>query len=156
IAKVLTARAMPPWKPEPGSFPFRDERRLTDEQITLVQSWVTSGMAEGEASEKPEPPKFVSGWRLGDPDLIVEMPAAYHVPAEGHDIYRNIALPLGLTEEKWITAIEMHPSVRAVVHHVLYFADPNGRLHEKPQQGTEPGFGGMRAGGASIPLGGWA
>jgi hypothetical protein len=43
-----------------------------------------------------------------------------------------------------------------VVHHVLYFADGNGRIHEKPQQGTEPGFNGMRAGGASIPLGGWA
>jgi hypothetical protein len=43
-----------------------------------------------------------------------------------------------------------------VVHHVLYFADPKGRLHEKPRQGPEPGFSGMRAGGASIPLGGWA
>jgi hypothetical protein len=41
------------------------------------------------------------------------------------------------------------------VHHVLYFADPKGLLHEK-RQGTEPGFGGMRAGGASVPLGGWA
>jgi hypothetical protein len=50
----------------------------------------------------------------------------------------------------------MRPSARAVVHHVLYFADPNGRIHERPQQGTEPGFSGMRAGGASIPLGGWA
>jgi hypothetical protein len=50
----------------------------------------------------------------------------------------------------------MHPSARTVVHHVLYFADANGRIHEKPQQGTEPGFSGMRAGGASIALGGWA
>src|SRR5437899_3309958 len=53
-------------------------------------------------------------------------------------------------------AIDMRPTARAVVHHVLYFADPNGRVHEKPQQGAEPGFNGMRAGGASIPLGGWA
>jgi hypothetical protein len=43
-----------------------------------------------------------------------------------------------------------------VVHHVLYFADPIGRAHEKPQQGAEPGFSGMRAGGARLPLGGWA
>jgi len=50
----------------------------------------------------------------------------------------------------------MRPSARAVVHHVLYFADPNGRAHEKPQQGAEPGFAGMRAGGATIALGGWA
>ena len=61
---------------------------------------------------------------LGEPDLVVEMPAAYHVPADGPDIYRNIAIPLGLTEDKWITAIDMQPSARSVVHHVLYFADP--------------------------------
>jgi hypothetical protein len=42
------------------------------------------------------------------------------------------------------------------VHHVLYFADPRGRIHERPQQGAEPGFSGMRAGGATVPLGGWA
>ncbi|HEX4343332.1 MAG TPA: hypothetical protein VH255_08070 [Verrucomicrobiae bacterium] len=84
------------------------------------------------------------------------MPAAYHIPADGPDIYRNIPVPLGLTEDKWITAIDMRPSARAVVHHVLYFADGKGHIHERPQEGTEPGFSGMRAGGASIPLGGWA
>jgi hypothetical protein len=52
--------------------------------------------------------------------------------------------------------IDMKPSARAVVHHVLYFADPKGKIHEKQQPGAEPGFSGMRAGGASIPLGGWA
>ncbi|HZQ47814.1 MAG TPA: hypothetical protein VFC07_12420, partial [Verrucomicrobiae bacterium] len=130
--------------------------RLTAEQIALIQAWVAQGMPEGDAAEKPEPPKFASGWRLGEPDLVVEMPAAYHVPADGPDIYRNIAVPLGLTEDKWVTAIDMRPSARAVVHHVLYFADGNGRIHERSQQGTEPGFSGMRAGGAAIPLGGWA
>ena len=156
IARVTGERQMPPWKAEPASYAYRDERRLTDEQITLIQKWVDDGMPEGSAAEKIEPPKFASGWHLGEPDLIVEMPSAYHVPADGPDIYRNIAVPLGLTEDKWITAIDMHPSARTVVHHVLYFADGNGRIHEKPQQGSEPGFSGMRAGGASIPLGGWA
>jgi mono/diheme cytochrome c family protein len=156
IAKVTASHVMPPWKAEPGSYEFRDERRLTGEQITLIRQWVDAGMPEGNPAEKPEPPKFTSGWQLGEPDLIVEMPAAYHVPADGPDIYRNIAVPLGLTEDKWITAIDMRPSARAVVHHVLYFADGSGRVHEKPQQGDEPGFSGMRAGGASIPLGGWA
>jgi hypothetical protein len=94
---------------------------------------------------------------LGEPDLVIEMPAAYHVPADGPDIYRNIAMPLGFTEDKWITAIEMKPSARSVVHHVLYFADPNGKAHDRPQQGPEPGFSGMRPGGAEAePLGGWA
>jgi hypothetical protein len=156
IGKVTASRAMPPWKAEPASYTYRDERRLTSDEIALIQTWVAQGMPEGDAKERPEPPKFTSGWQLGEPDLIVEMPSAYHVPADGPDIYRNIAVPLGLTEDKWVTGIDMRPSAREVVHHVLYFADGNGRIHEKPQQGTEPGFSGMRAGGASIPLGGWA
>jgi mono/diheme cytochrome c family protein len=156
IAKVTASRVMPPWKAEPASYAYRDERRLKTEEIELIQAWVKQGMPEGKAADKIEPPKFASGWTLGEPDLVVEMPAAYHVPADGPDIYRNIAVPLGLTEDKWVKAIDMKPSARAVVHHVLYFADGNGRIHEKPQQGTEPGFSGMRAGGASIPLGGWA
>jgi mono/diheme cytochrome c family protein len=156
IAKATASHFMPPWKAAPASYPYRDERRLTEDQIALIQTWVSQGMPEGKRAEKIEPPKFASGWQLGKPDLIVEMPAAYHVPADGPDIYRNIPVPSGLTEDKWITAIDMKPSARAVVHHVLYFADPNGRAHEKPQQGAEPGFSGMRAGGATIPLGGWA
>ncbi|MDB6034203.1 MAG: hypothetical protein JWM16_4541 [Verrucomicrobiales bacterium] len=155
IAKAVTSGSMPPWKAEPASFPYRDERRLSASQIQLIQAWVEDGMPEGQGA-KPEPPSFPSGWRLGPPDMVVEMPSAYHVPADGSDIYRNIAVPLGLKEDRWLTAIDMHPSARAVVHHVLYFADPNGKVHERSQAGAEPGFSGMRAGGASIPLGGWA
>jgi hypothetical protein len=155
IAAATSSRIMPPWKAEPASYSYRDERRLKDSDIALIQQWVKAGMPEG-AGPKPEAPKFASGWQLGEPDLVVEMPAAYHVPADGPDIYRNIAIPLGLTEDKWITAIDMKPTARAVVHHVLYFGDPSGKIHERPQEGPQPGFSGMRAGGATTPLGGWA
>src|SRR5688572_3254495 len=155
IAKVTHSRVMPPWKAEPASFAYRDERRLTDAQIQLLQDWVKQGTPEG-SGQAPEPPQFASGWRLGEPDLVVELPTAYPIPADGPDIYRNIAVSLGLKEDQWLAAIDMRPTARAAVHHVLYFADPSGKAHEKSQQGTEPGFSGMRAGGATVPLGGWA
>ena len=96
IAKVTSSHVMPPWKAEPASYAYRDERRLAETEIALIQAWVKQGMPEG-SGKKPEPPRFASGWRLGEPDLVVEMPAAYHVPADGPDIYRNIAVSLGLT-----------------------------------------------------------
>jgi hypothetical protein len=156
IAKVTRLRVMPPWKPAPSSFPFMDDRRLTDEQIAVIQDWVKQGMAEGSAADKPEPPKFDSGWALGQPDLVVEMPVAFHVPADGPDIYRNIAVPLGVTEDKWVAAVDIHPSARAVVHHVLYFADPNARAHLKASPDNQPGYNGLLPGTAVLPLGGWA
>ncbi len=156
IGRATSERAMPPWKAEPASYAYRDERRLTEQQIALIRAWVAAGMPEGKESEKPAPPKFASGWQLGEPDLIVEMPRAFHVPADGPDIYRNIPVALGLTEDKWVAAIDMKPSARAVVHHVLYFADTSGTSHERAPQGEEPGFNGMRAGRSTRPLGGWA
>ncbi len=156
VAQVTQSHVMPPWKAEAGSYPFKDERRLNASEIALIEEWVRQGMPEGEASDAPAPPKFASGWMLGEPDLIVEMPAAYHVPADGPDIYRNIAVPLGLAEDKWIAAIDMKPSARSAVHHVLYFADPGGTAHSRAPQGAAPGFTGMRPGGEAEPLGGWA
>ena len=154
IAKAIASRIMPPWHAGPASYPYRDERRLTDAEVALIKEWTEAGMPEG-SGEKHAPPQFASGWRLGEPDLVVEMPEAYPVPADGPDIYRNLAVPLGLTNDQWITALDMRPSARAVVHHVLYFADTTGRAHLK-RDGAEPGFKGMPAGRSSVALGGWA
>ena len=156
IGKATVGHVMPPWKAEPASYAYRDERRLTEQQIALVQAWIAAGMPEGKESEKSTPPKFASGWQLGEPDLVVEMPRAFHVPADGPDIYRNIPVALGLSEDKWVAAIDMKPSARAVVHHVLYFADISGKIHERAPQGAEPGYNGMGAGRSTRPLGGWA
>ena len=157
IAAATASHLMPPWKADEGSYHYRDERRLKPEEITLIQQWVKAGMPEGKAADKPAPPAFASGWRLGEPDLIVELPAAFAVPADGPDIYRNFAIPLGLTDDRYITAIDMRPSARAAVHHVLYFADPSGKAHDHAPDGAQPGFSGMRPGrGESQPLGGWA
>src|SRR5262245_62087248 len=43
LAQVTHSRQMPPWKAEKGDVAFRNERRLTDEQIATVQKWFTAG-----------------------------------------------------------------------------------------------------------------
>jgi len=37
IAKATSSHIMPPWKAEPASYNYRDERRLTEEEITMIQ-----------------------------------------------------------------------------------------------------------------------
>ena len=44
---------MPPWPPEPGHGDFAGERRLSDEQIALIQRWVGGGRAEGDRRRPP-------------------------------------------------------------------------------------------------------
>src|SRR5436190_11208519 len=143
LAQRLTeSRTMPPWHPEPGHGEFRSERRLTDTQIALFKRWVESGMAEGDPAKLPKPPQYVDGWHLGKPDLVVTMDKAFEVPATGRDIYRNFVLPLNLTEDKWVTAIELRPTARPVVHHVLFFLDTTGKARARDGQDGQPGYRG--------------
>src|SRR5947199_8022058 len=48
IATVTAARYMPPWHAQPASVGYRDERRLTDAQLSAIQNWVKQGMPEGD------------------------------------------------------------------------------------------------------------
>src|SRR5580700_10222304 len=123
IAVVTESRLMPPWRAEPASYPYKDSRRLSDDELATIQAWVKEGMPKGNPVKIPAPPKFPDGWQLGTPDLVVKMEKGFSVPAEGPDIYRYQRIPLDLPDDKWVQAVELRPSSRKVVHHVLYFAD---------------------------------
>lgn len=154
ILDVVERHYMPPWQPEPGHGEFQGERRLSDRQIELIRCWVKTGMAEGDPQKLPKIPEFPQGWALGQPDLVVTMPRPFDVPADGPDLYRNFVLPLNLAEDKWVTAIDIRPSARAVVHHVLYFSDDKGEGRKREGTDGQPGFAGMNFRGTG-QLGGW-
>jgi hypothetical protein len=162
IAMVTGSRFMPPWHAEHGYGEFEGERRLTDSQIAIIAEWVKQGMPEGDRSKMPSLPRFTEGWQLGKPDLILEMPAGYEVPAGGPDIYRNFVIPTGLAEDKWVRAVEFRPSARKVVHHVLFASARGGSMKDYDGKDGKPGFTGMiPVAGASLQpggggLGGWA
>src|SRR5215831_4214120 len=94
IAQVTQSRQMPPWKADKSDIAFRNERRLPAADIVILQQWLAAGMPEGDKKDLPAAPMFEGGWPLGKPDLVVKMPKAYQVPAEGRDIYRNFAIAL--------------------------------------------------------------
>jgi mono/diheme cytochrome c family protein len=163
IARVTGERYMPPWHAAPGYGEFVGERRLTDAQIAAFAAWVTAGMPRGDEVKMPKPPVFpADGWRLGQPDLILEMPLAFSLPASGPDVFRNFIIPTGLTEDKWVRGIEFRPSARKVVHHAIFAQVPGGRLSARDGADGRPGFGGMESVGVvnsrgdSRGLGGWA
>jgi mono/diheme cytochrome c family protein len=142
IRHVVDTKLMPPWKAEPGDYAFRGDRRLTDAQIDLLKRWIDGGMPEGQASDLPPAPKFDSEWPLGKPDLVVEMPEAFTVPAEGPDIYRNFVLPIQLNEERYVKALDFRPGAPSVVHHSLFYADASGGARKMDAADPAPGFGG--------------
>ncbi len=124
IAQATAAHIMPPWKAEAGFGDFADARVLTEIQIATLKAWAASGTLEGDAKDKTAPPKFPDGWKLGPPDMIIEMPTSYDVPAEGPDVMRCFSIPLDLKEEMAIAAVEVRPGNRRVLHHTVIFLDP--------------------------------
>ena len=160
IARVTESRYMPPWHAEPGYGEFVGERRLSETQIATIAAWVKQGMPRGDEAKMPKLPEFpTDGWRLGQPDLILEMPLAFEVPASGPDVFRNFVIPTKLTEDKWVRGIEFRPSARKVVHHALFAQVPGGSRANLDGVDGRPGFGGLSAvgfmGRTDPGLGGW-
>jgi hypothetical protein len=156
IVEVTGERVMPPWHADRGVVEYANDRSLSDSQIDLLRQWLEAGTPEGDRSYQKPAPVFPDGWEIGEPDLEVAMAEPFTVPAKGHDIYRNFVIPLDLTEDKWINAIEYKPGAPQVVHHVLYFLDTSGTARKKDSEDPAPGFSGF---GSVVNhfryLGGW-
>ncbi len=125
-------RVMPPWhiNPDVGVQEFTNDRGLTEEERHTIISWVDQGAPEGDASQAPAAREFNDAlvWRLESqmgsaPDLVVES-EPYDLAAVTQDKWFRPTTPTGLTEEKWVKAIEIRPKnaeSRRVVHHSLAF-----------------------------------
>jgi hypothetical protein len=142
IVAVTRSRFMPPWLPEPQELKFANEQRLSEEQITTIRKWVDQGMLEGQPSDLPPKPKFVEGWQLGQPDLILKAEKSYMLPARGTDRYWNFNLPVPIHETRWVRAVEIRPGDKRLVHHANILVDryESARIMEKIKGS---GFGGM-------------
>ena len=139
IHDVTARRFMPPWKAVSGHGEFRDERRLSAEEIGMLKQWADEDCSEGDPKYLPPAPKFATGWQLGTPDLVVTMPKSFTVPAEGADIYRNFVIPLQIPEGKYVRAVEYRPGNRRVVHHAGLALDTTGQIRARRQR-RMPGF----------------
>jgi Flp pilus assembly protein TadD len=142
IAEVARARSMPPWLPQPQELNFADEARLTNAEIQRIADWVEQGAIEGDPKDLPSEPKFVEGWRLGKPDLILTASKPFTLPPSGTDTYWNFIFPVPIDGTRWVKAVEIRPGDKRYVHHANILVD---RAEESRHRESEPGagFGGM-------------
>jgi Flp pilus assembly protein TadD len=143
IMQVTASRYMPPWLPEHGYGDFEDERRLTSEEITLIQKWVSTGMARGEAADSPPDPHYDETWTLGKPDLVLSVERPSTLPASGSDIFLNFVLPYPLNQTHYVRAMEIRPGTPQVVHHANVLIDRTGSWRRQHPDNWRDGVPGM-------------
>jgi hypothetical protein len=133
IKTRVSARVMPPWHIDKtvGIREFKNDRSLTDAEIATIVSWVDGGAPLGDPKDLPPPAQFPdpTGWQLakefGPPDLVITSPP-YTLPARTQDKWFRPVTDTGLTEPRWVRAIEIKPSYpdgRRIIHHVLTTLD---------------------------------
>jgi hypothetical protein len=130
IRERVIKREMPPWhiNTTVGIQEFKNDRSLSDAQINTIVKWVDSGAPKGDMKDMPPAKQWPdeSNWNLagmfgGPPDLIIKSPD-WTVPAIAQDAWYKPVVPTGLTEPRWVRAIEIRPATlkgRKVTHHAL-------------------------------------
>lgn len=126
IREVVEEQRMPPWHAKSDVGTFVNDRRLSDREKRTLFTWIDNGMPAGNPADLPEPPKFTDGWEIPRPDVVLEMPRPFTVPAKGTVEYQYFEVNLPIDEDKWIVASEARPGNRAVVHHLILFYIPPG------------------------------
>ena len=124
-AKVV-AREMPPWfiDKKIGVQHFSNDASLTDEEIGTIAAWVDGGALKGDPADMPPPRTFADQGRWdfgshGEPDLVVNLPKDYLVPASGPDHWPNILIDPKLTEDRYIAGVQIIPTKGyRSVHHI--------------------------------------
>ena len=143
VKKVLADGVMPPWhaaEPKKGDpRPFKNDRSIPEADKADLLAWLADGGPEGDAADAPLPRVFPTDWHIGKPDLVVQIPEPIEVKATGIMKYQNVLVETKLDEDKWVTAAEIRPTDKAVVHHVLVFV-MTPAMAKLPRAGEGQGF----------------
>jgi hypothetical protein len=121
IKQKVLLREMPPWPADPnGSVKFRNDARLSQQDIDTLVAWVNAGAPKGNDADLPPMPKFAEGWLHPKglaPDVVLSL-QEFQAPAKGEIPYIRYLIKVPFSEDKWVVASQTLPSNRSLVHHM--------------------------------------
>ena len=128
---------MPPWFADPATGKFANDPSLTAAEIETLAAWSQTGAPAGDKKDAPPPRRWVEGWSIPKPDLILSMPKAVPLPANGEVEYTYEIVPTHFAEDRWVQTAEVLPRLRSNVHHaVVYIRPPDSHWLRQAPAGT--------------------
>ncbi|MBZ5556370.1 MAG: thiol-disulfide isomerase [Acidobacteriia bacterium] len=127
VKQKVVARQMPPWGADPTVAKYANDVSLKQSDIDTIVAWVDGGAPQGNAADLPKAPEFADGWSIGKPDVVLRMQQPFAVPADGTVPYTYVTIPTNFATDVWIRGVELKPTDRRVVHHIIsYVVEGNG------------------------------
>ncbi len=124
IADDARAHKMPPWFADPRVGHFSNDPSLSPKEISTLAAWAAANAPAGNPADAPPPRRWVEGWNIPQPDLVIRMPKPVPIPALCDIQYTYEIVPTGFKEGKWVQMSEIRPSSRANVHHAVVYIRP--------------------------------
>ncbi len=142
IKRVVSKGTMPPWfaaaEKDAGKNPWANDCSLSIRDKADLLAWLdASDRPLGDPAEAPAKHVHPEEWSIGKPDLIIPLSRAYDIKADGFMPYVHDVVDIGLTEDQWVSAYEILPSERDVVHHVIVQVYPKGTTTCNRGEGAE-------------------
>lgn len=147
IVGAVSDGRMPPWPASSDCHPIQDARALPDASKALFSKWQNDGFLEGDAAEYVAPEK-ARRLDLGEPALTLRGDEPY-TPAANGDSYRCFFAGT-VDEDTFITALDIVPSVRSEVHHVILNRVDAASVEAVRNQDKEAASGGYPCSSAGV------
>src|SRR5436309_1744207 len=135
IKERVATRQMPPWHIDKtvGVQKFKNDMSLSDDQVETIVRWVDAGAPQGDPKDMPPARQWPDGqgWNFAaafgqkEPDLIIKS-YDFTMPAVSQDVWDKRVTPSGITEPRWVRAIEIRPETmkgRRITHHAIAYLE---------------------------------
>lgn len=144
VKTVVKQGRMPAWSaegplaqveghPHPTQL-WANDSSLSEQEKTDLLQWLQGEHPLGDPQDAPLKAVYVEGWNIGRPDLTFKIPQPVTVKATGQMDYIHQIVDPKFTEDQWVQAVEIRPTARQAVHHVLvYVLQPGSenRINER-------------------------
>jgi mono/diheme cytochrome c family protein len=115
IRAELVAAHMPPWNAEDGFGQLKGAHTLTSKELDVIMTWASGGNPRGALDQKLPEVTLKNAWTIGAPDLELKLPSEVTIEADKMEDTREFTLATGLTEPRWVRAVDLLPGTPSVV-----------------------------------------
>jgi hypothetical protein len=121
IRAELVASHMPPWNAEDGFGELKRAHTLSSKELDIILTWASGGNPRGSLDQKLPEVTLKNEWVMGTPDLALRMPSEFTVAADKMEDTQEFTLATGLTEARWVRAVDLLPGTPSIVRSAVVY-----------------------------------